>query len=511
MQLVKNSSSILRKFLFFNFFIFLVLGLFTFFYLRAIQPNLVKQRVEKHTVIINNTSNHIERLKIDFNSESLKNFLLSTRFLFQNLERVQFYDLNGSLIGDSNVLDLDQSVFQKSDTVLLENINEDLETTEKKLTEERLSEENNKNLLNLENKKKNQPYIFKIEENNNFYVKTLNDVNVEGELLGYIMVTEQANEILTAVEERRNFILRTVFAIGIAIFIFSIFLNRYILKPISALVGYTESIKSKDESFGRIEKFLYRSDELGLLSRSLNNMTRDLQERTKRAENSSADLAHEIRNPLASLKGASELLDNTSDKNDRAKLIKILSHDVERIERLITDYSQMLKDEASLSREKMKILDIKSLVENVVDEFKSNGSVTEKKIKFKVTRQKPNGHELKLKGIGNRLEQVLANLLDNAISFSPENSEILIDINASNDEILIKIKDNGPGFKESDTEKIFRRFYSNRPEKFGEHSGLGLNIVKSIVEMHGGTVKASNRIDGKNGAEIEIQLPKKHN
>ena len=118
MKLVRSSSSILRKFLIFNFFIFLVLGLFTFFYLQAIQPNLVKQRTEKHTIIIGNTSNHIERLKINFEEKSLKNFLLSTRFLFQNLERVQFYNRDGKLIGDSNVLDLDQNVFSKSDIIL---------------------------------------------------------------------------------------------------------------------------------------------------------------------------------------------------------------------------------------------------------------------------------------------------------------------------------------------------------------------------------------------------------
>ena len=323
------------------------------------------------------------------------------------------------------------------------------------------------------------------------------------------MVTEQANEIITAVAERKNFILRTVLAIAFVIFIFSMFLNRYILKPIAGLVAYTESIKSKDESMGKIEKFLYRSDELGLLSRSLNNMTKNLQQRTQRAENSSADLAHEIRNPLASLKGASELLDNTVDKIERTKLIKILSHDVERIERLITDYSQMLKDEASLSREKMKVLDIQNLIKNVVEEFNSNNSVSEKNIKFFINKKNLNGQKLKLLGIENRLEQVLANLFDNAVSFSPKNGEINIDLFGNKENIIIKIRDNGPGFSEINTEKIFKRFYSNRPEKFGEHSGLGLNIVKSIVEMHGGNVRALNRSDINKGAEIELELPKK--
>ena len=507
MKLVKSSSSILRKFLIFNFFIFLVLGLFTFFYLQAIQPNLVNQRHEKHTVIIGNTSNHIERLKINFEEKSLKNFLLSTRFLFQNLERVQFYNRDGELIADSNVLDLDQNVFSKSDAILEENINEKFSPQDSESKNEKLiKKKKNENIENLI-KKNDDPTVLQIEENNNFYVKTLDDVTVNGQVLGYIMVTEQANEILTAVEERRNFILRTVFAIGIAIFIFSLFLNRYILKPIAGLVRYTESIQAKDESFGKIEKFLYRSDQLGLLSRSLNNMTKDLQKRTKRAENSSADLAHEIRNPLASLKGASELLE-TSDQSDRKKLIEILSHDVSRIDRLITDYSQMLKDEASLSREKMKTLNLENLIKNIVEEFNNNPAAVEKNIKFKIIREKLNGKYLQLAGIWNRLEQVFANCFANAVSFSPNNGDILVNIMSNKDMILIKIKDEGPGFTEGDTEKIFRRFYSNRPKKFGEHSGLGLNIVKSIVEMHEGKIKASNRSDSENGAEIELQLPR---
>ena len=140
-EVSKSSSSILRKFLVFNFFIFLFLGSLTFFYLSGIQPNLVKQRMEKHTVIINNTSNHLERLSIEFDKESLKNFLLSTRFLFQNLERVQFYDITGNLIADTNVLDLDQSVFTKTEIVMEEDIKD---KNIKKLTDK----DNLKNDLN---------------------------------------------------------------------------------------------------------------------------------------------------------------------------------------------------------------------------------------------------------------------------------------------------------------------------------------------------------------------------
>ena len=169
----------------------------------------------------------------------------------------------------------------------------------------------------------------------------------------------------------------------------------------------------------------------------------------------------------------------------------------------------MLKDEASLSREKMKKLDLQDLIKNVVDEFKNNSNVHERNIKFKVIREKPNGHSCQLLGKYNRLEQILANLLDNAVSFSPKNSEVLISIKGNKDTVSFKVKDKGPGFQENNTEKIFKRFYSNRPEKFGQHSGLGLNIVKSIVEMHGGEVRAFNRTDNQSGAEIEVNLPKK--
>jgi len=512
MKIKKKSTSILNKFFAFNFFVFIILGLFTFFYLKAIQPDLVKQRTEKHNVIINNTANHIERLQIDFEKISIKDFLLSTRFLFQNLERVQFYDLTGDLIADTNVLDLDQNVFSKSEEVLQENLSNDESLSKKNVGENNITKEmeqkkNNavKNLIS--DKKPKQEVTIQIEENNNFYVKTLNDVIINGEMFGYIMVTEQANEILVAVDERKNFILRTVLIIAVVIIIFSVFLNKYILKPIGTLVEYTKSIKAKDEPFGRIEKFLYRSDEVGLLSRSLNEMTQDLQNRTKNAEDSSADLAHEIRNPLASLKGASELLDSTSDKEERKKLIGILSHDVGRIDRLITDYSKMLKDEASLSREKMEILNLIDLVEEVTEEFNNNKSVIKKNIKFKIFREKPNGYPSSVFGVKSRLEQVLANLIDNAISFSPQDGYIYINLKSTKDTVCLTIKDQGPGFKETNTDRIFKRFYSNRPEKFGEHSGLGLNIVKNIIEMHDGEITASNRQDKKKGAQIEVTLP----
>ena len=199
------------------------------------------------------------------------------------------------------------------------------------------------------------------------------------------------------------------------------------------------------------------------------------------------------------------MIHKTGHQEEREKLLKIINHDVERIERLITDYTQMLKDEASLSEEKMRKIDLNIIIRNVVEDFKSNLSNQNKKIDINFdNKSKKNNF---VTGIENRLEQVVANLLDNSISFSKESDKIEIEINEISNSFIILVKDEGPGFNEKSTQKIFKRFYSNRPTKFGEHSGLGLNIVKNIIELHKGKISASNRSDGK-GAQIEVLLPK---
>ena len=505
----KKSASILKKFLLFNFIVFLILGLFTVLYLNAVQPNLVKQRTTNHLTVINNTSDHLERLNIKFNPESIKLFLLSTRFLFQNLDRVQFYDIKGDIIGDTNILDLDQNAFTKQETIIQQNI---INSEEKKKKQKDIilknDDKKNNNLIKNKILKKfiDKPIVLETRIKKNFFVSTLNKVELKNKLVGYIVLTEQANDILFAVKERKNFVIRTVLFVALVILIFSLFLNKYILKPIGFLVMYTEAIRAKADQPINVEKFFIREDEIGKLTKSINEMTLELQKRTNRAETFSMDLAHEIRNPLASLKGASELLDKTEHQKEREKLLKIINHDIERIERLITDYTQMLKDEASLSREKMNKINLIEIVNNVVEEFKYNLSNQNKKIDIIIKKENINKN-YKVFGIENRIEQVIANLLDNAISFSTSGSQINIEISEISKNFVLLIKDEGPGFSETSTQKIFERFYSNRPTKFGKHSGLGLNIVKNIIELHKGRISASNRADAK-GAQIEVLLPK---
>ena len=349
------------------------------------------------------------------------------------------------------------------------------------------------------------PFTFTQEEFNKFKLTTIKNVMQNGENVGYLAIIENANDIKAAIDERKTFIIRTAIAVGIVILIFSFVLNRYFLKPIKNLVSYTKTIKNKNPITTNIDTLKLRNDELGLLSNSLDDMTLELQKRITHAENFSTDLVHEIRNPLASLKSASEILHDTNDFNQRVKLINILSHDVQRIERLITDYSQMLKDEVALSKEKIKKIDVEPIIKSVVDDF---NNIYKLKRGIKISYENDKKNKYFVNGIENRIEQIVANLLDNSISFSEDNKEVMVKVSKSIDnKVIIKILDEGEGFKEKDTSKIFNRFYSNRPNKFGQHSGLGLNIVKNLVDLHNATIKASNRID-QSGASMEIIFPK---
>jgi two-component system sensor histidine kinase ChvG len=369
--------------------------------------------------------------------------------------------------------------------------------------------EANKNYIKqvIVNEYKNDPLTLSEKVQNNFFVSTLSKIKIDKKDIGFIVVSEEANDILNAVKERKNFIIRTVLAVALVILIFSLFLNKYILKPIGLLVACSDAIRKKSNKSVDIKNFFVREDEIGKLTKSIDEMTKELQKRTNRAETFSNDLTHEIRNPLASLKSASELLDKTTEKMESEKLLKIINHDVERIERLITDYSQMLKDEASLSREKMSKINLVEIIKNVTEDFRQDLKNQNKNIDIDIKQKINTKDGYYILGIENRLEQVIANLLDNSISFSENNCKIEIEVEETSSNLVMSIRDEGPGFSETSPAKIFKRFYSNRPKNFGKHSGLGLNIVKNIVELHKGTIAASNRLN-KKGAQVEVLLPK---
>ena len=504
-NILKNYS-ILKKFLFINFIFFSIISIFTIIYIYNIEPNLIKKKSVNHYKIIDNTINHIKRLKVNFVQEEIRKFLFSTKFLFQTIDRVIIYDKGFNSISDTDTLDLDPRSFSRN----FEIVESDILNNEQNLSVKKQSGSTSKNdflkykLENYSNSKNfNNPFTFTHNIEDQFLLITVKNIIIDKNSLGYIAVIETANEIKFAVTERKNFVLRTAVIIALVILIFSYVLNRYFLKPIKNLVHYTEIIKDKSKENPNIDIYKNRKDELGKLTKSMDEMTNELQKRINTAENFSRDLVHEIRNPLASLKSASEIISESDDKEQKKKLIKIVSHDVERIERLITDYSQMLKDEAAISSEKMKILDLKGIISSVVDDF-NNIYNSKRGISVKLSTNGSSNY--KIYGIENRIEQIVANLLDNSVSFSENDKEINVNLNLDkNGKIKLNVVDEGSGFKEAETKKIFNRFYSNRPDKFGEHSGLGLNIVKNLVELHNGSISAKN--NEYKGANIEIIFP----
>ena len=509
LSLLLKNLSILKKFLFINFIVFLVIGILTVVYLDSIQPSLIKDKTSNHIKTLNNTIENLNRLKIKFNKEDIRKFLFSkrTRFLFQNLDRVQFFDNNFKLIGDTDTLDLDPRAFsQRLDKIEMDDLNVD-----KDQKKEKNEIKKNKKSLIIFSKLENyldsgdfgKPYTYIEESYDQFLLITIKNVLKNDENIGYLAISENANDVKAAINERKSFIIRTAIVVGIVIVIFSLVLNRYFLKPIRNLVTYTNIIREKSTKKSNIENIKKRNDELGILSKSLDEMTSELKKRITTAENYSTDLLHEIRNPLASLKSASEIISETENKEQRNKLIGIVSNDVERIERLITDYSQMLKDEAAISSEKMMKIDLKKIAVSVVDDF---NSIYESKRSIGIKLKTNAAKDYKIFGIENRIEQIIANLLENSISFSEDNQEIAVEISKKkNGKLSLIVLDEGIGFSEKNTNKIFNRFYSNRPEKFGEHSGLGLNIVKNLVELHNGEIIATNNKN--KGAKVEITFP----
>ena len=509
-NVIKNLS-ILKKFLFINFLFFLVIGILTVLYLKNVQPNLIKKKSANHINVINNTIDNILRLDVNLNKRDIQKFLTSTRFLFQNLDRVIFFDNELNLIGDTDTLDLDPRAFSQRLNIIEFEVLNDEKT--KEIVEKKNININKKNSISLkdvlfiyiDSRNFGKPYTFSEETYEQFKLTTIKNINKDGKNVGYVAITENANDVRAAIQERETFIIRTAIVVAIVILIFSFVLNRYFLKPIQNLVIYTKNIKAKRKEKTNIDSLKIRNDELGLLSKSLDDMTLELQKRISNAENFSTDLVHEIRNPLASLKSASEILQDTDNVDQREKLVNILSHDVERIERLITDYSQILRDEVALSKEKMKKINLEPIIRSVVDDF---NNIYSAKRGINISFKDDGNKDYFINGIENRIEQIIANLLDNSISFSDDNTNILVELIKNNqNNILIKVIDEGRGFKEKDTNKIFKRFYSNRPDKFGKHSGLGLNIVKNLVDLHDATITASNNAN-KKGASIEINFIK---
>ncbi len=247
-----------------------------------------------------------------------------------------------------------------------------------------------------------------------------------------------------------------------------------------------------------------RADEIGVLARAVSDMTATLRTRIDAVEAFAADVAHEIKNPLASLRSALDTLPRVTDPALRAQLNDIAAHDVRRIDRLVTEIAEASRVDAEISRATFDAVDIAALFENLVKARETRGSNAGRTI-----RLDHDGAPQRVMGVPLRLERVAENLLDNAISFSPPGGEVTVRIERSERHVVTQVMDQGPGIPAEKREHVFRRFHSDRPdgEGFGNHSGLGLAIARSIAEAHDGSLVAADRPDGETGACLILSLP----
>ncbi len=328
------------------------------------------------------------------------------------------------------------------------------------------------------------------------------------QVLGALMLSKDGADIEAAVRDRRLDIL-LVFAMALAVTILlSLYLAGTIARPVRRLAEAAERVRYGQGRQYEIPDFTRRRDELGDLSGALRDMTAALWARLDAIEGFAADVAHEIKNPLTSLRSAVETVVRVEDPEQQKRLMSIILDDVQRLDRLISDISDASRLDAELSRAQTATVDVGRLVRALCEAHEA--TARESGPRFRLTMRDP--HKLRVQGIEDRLGQVLRNLISNAETFSPPGGIIDLAVRRDGAWVEILVSDQGPGIPAGKLTAIFDRFYTERPqsEKFGTHSGLGLSISKQIVEAHGGTIRAENLSDetgGGRGARFVIRLP----
>ncbi len=360
--------------------------------------------------------------------------------------------------------------------------------------------------------------------------------NEEGELVAsvsvpirkvqavYGVVTAEIGGIQDLVDNARGAILPFFALALVAAFLTSLLLTAEIAQPIRQLAIAADKVREGIAVAGRVRipDYTSRRDEIGELSGSLREMTRAIYHRIEDIESFAADVSHELKNPLTSIRSAAETLDLAKTPEQKAKLMKVIQQDVSRMDRLITDISNASRLDAELAREIREPIILVKLLKDVVDLYAATGNKRHVRVILHIAQSLP---ELFVLGSPTSLGQVFRNLIDNAISFSPENGEVRLYITAERrterDYLFhIRIDDEGPGIPPDNLESIFNRFYTERPTgaDFGNNSGLGLAISRQITESHAGQIWAQNRstVKGESnpasavaGASFHVRLPAK--
>ncbi|OJJ12760.1 histidine kinase [Alphaproteobacteria bacterium AO1-B] len=323
-------------------------------------------------------------------------------------------------------------------------------------------------------------------------------------VLGTLLLSTQGGDIDAIVRAERIAIIRVFLFAATVTILLSILLAGTIAGPVRRLAAAADRVRTgSTTSREEIPEFSDRQDEIGHLARSFREMTNALYDKIDAIERFAADVAHELKNPLTSLRSAVETLPLARNEDSRNRLMEVIQHDVRRLDRLISDISDASRLDAELARTQSETIDIAELLRNMADAANERSDKGDPRVKLTVA-DAPGTKPYEVQGHDIRLGQVISNLLDNARSFSPNKGTVRVDLGRDGREIKITVDDDGPGIRAENTERIFERFYTDRPdgEGFGNNSGLGLSISRQIIDAHGGSISATNRIEaGKDGMD----------
>ena len=476
-------------------------------------------------VVLNNYQLNKRLKEIDNQNLIIYNFLNSSNF-FRNNESESIYeailskleiknlsililDNEGNVVIDTKGYDVASGSITPSPLIEIEELGKNFNDNEilnlnKKSASFRDFLNNEIFIEKYNNSKKGIKSSFSVQqENKKLELFSILPVSLNDDVF-HIVAYEDNTEIQRINNQIRFNVLLAGLAIAFSLILFSFFLNFIILKPIKKLAKAAENVDADVKSKPLITVLDRREDEIGQLSKIINTMLKNLYQKIDNAENNSADLMHEIRNPLASIRMATDVINDKLD-DEQKKFLDLILNDISRIENIITDYSSMIKDEVNLYKSQSNVFNIRELLDELIHNYKENVS-NKLNIKFFANENQ----NLLVNGQKSFLYQAFDNIIINAASFSPSSGIIEIVLSSTENYLSVSISDEGPGIKDPNIKRIFDRFYSFRDNKSDQgHSGLGLSIAKQIIDAHDGYISADNVIEGGNimGAKFIVNLP----
>ena len=325
-----------------------------------------------------------------------------------------------------------------------------------------------------------------------------------GKIIGAVHIVRSGHDIIADINGFWLQMFRIFLLTLLATIIISIYLSGIITRPLRQLTKAAETIRRTKSPATHIPDLSDRLDEIGELSLVMRDMTESMQSRIDTIERFSADVAHELKNPLTSLKSAIETLKISKKKKDKDTLLTLLQHDTERMDRLITDIAEASRLDAELSRQHVERINLTTVTTDIIQRYTHHhdNHIT-------ITLNNPTKKSLWVNGLSGRIAQIIDNILTNALSFSKGGDTITVTLKEQNKTVTLIIEDEGPGIPDNKLDTIFERFYSERPnhEDYGHHSGLGLSICRQIITALGGTIKAENRAN-QSGARFIVTFNK---